>query len=111
MVFSVLLQITILFVILYFMLRYYRKFKKYESKNNITKVLYTFPVNYKTNGYILKVSDKYYLCIEGCGIVPIEYNESLGINYGDVVFSKKLSEEFSRLSQKLNVKDKAVKKE
>lgn len=100
--------ILILFIVfggLFFVAKYTLKIKNAQDKYNIGTVVTTFPISYKTNGYIVKIGDKHYFCCEGSGIIEIEFTEEMDIAMNSNSFKETLANDLLKLK---NLKKKNI---
>lgn len=90
--------VGIIFGTLFFVYKTTTKINCKYAENNIGKVVASFPISYKMNGYIVRVGDKYYFCCEGCGITEIDYHGNLDKVMDNPSFQSILAKQFGKLN-------------
>lgn len=99
-----LLVVGAVFGTLFFVYKTTTKINCKYADNNIGKVVATFPISYKINGYIVRIGEKYYFCCEGCGIVEVDYNGNLDKVMDNPSFQSILAKQFEKINTIKNKK-------
>lgn len=94
-----LLLITgIIFGTLIFVYKFTTKINCKYSQSNIGKIIASFPISYKMNGYIVRIGDKYYFCCEGCGIIEVDYPGNLDKVMDNPSFQSILAKQLEKIN-------------
>lgn len=101
--FIVICSTLVIFAALYFAFKIMNSIGNSQRRYTSCKTIANFPINYKMSGNIIKIENKYYLCVENCGIIEIEYNEELKTLDADNIFKSILTKNIRKLKSK-NIK-------
>ncbi|XZH78813.1 hypothetical protein ACSW8S_18260 (plasmid) [Clostridium perfringens] len=95
--FVLLIVLISIFGSLYYVFKKTSNARGIQSSHNIGKVVASFPISYKTSGFIIRIENKYYLCAENCGIIEIEYSNSMENLIANNTFQNILAKEFEKI--------------
>lgn len=95
--FLLLLMLTLVFGGLFFVAKYTLKMKNTQQQYNIGKVLTSFPISCKSNGYIVEVAGKHYLCCEGSGVIEVSITDEMKDAMNSNSFTETLAKDISKL--------------
>lgn len=78
--------------------KYTMRLKNVQNQYSVGKVITSFSISPKTNGHIIEVGGKYYLCCEGSGIIEVSLTEEMKDAMESNAFKEVLANDFKKIA-------------